>query len=157
MTNDHAAAVVVALASLACSSNLGPKSGITLLVTNSTCLTGQCDSVEVLAFPAEQPRTPGGYWSLDLGLLTNRSKCFTLPPSATFRVIAVSSSGGPNDTTTFTWTTADPVSLGAQAPSGPRLQATPSTSGFVPDESAGWSVTLPSGTRPSNSSACVGK
>src|SRR6266487_3735491 len=103
MRNLRSAAELLVLVSLACSSNLDPKSAITLLVANSTCSSGPCDSLEVLAFPGNQPRTPGGFWSIDLGVLTTSQQCFTFPPSATFRVIGVNPDGT-RDTTTFTWT-----------------------------------------------------
>src|SRR6266511_6022809 len=148
------AAALVLLAGLACSSTLEPRTGITLLVTNGTCLTGRCDSLEVLAFPSNQPHTPGGFWSVDLGLLTTPEACFTLPPSATFRVIGVSADGS-RDTTIFTWTTADPLSLGVQAPSDSRIQASPTTVAFVPANAAGWSITFPTGSRPSPRLACA--
>ncbi len=148
------AAALVLLAGLACSSTLEPRSGITLLVTNGTCLTGRCDSLEVLAFPSNQPHTPGGFWSVDLGLLTTPEACFTFPPSATFRVIGVNADGT-RDTTTFTWTSADPLSLGVQAPSGFRAQASPSTTAFVPASSAGWSITFPTASHASSSPACA--
>ena len=154
MINVRRAAAVAVLAGLACSSTLDPRSGITLLATNSTCLTGRCDSLEVLAFPSNQPRTPGGFWSVDLGLLTTPEACFTLPPSATFRVIGVNADGS-RDTTTFTWTSAEPLSLGVQAPSGFRTQASPTTIAFVPANAAGWSITFPTGSRASPSPACA--
>ena len=40
---------------------------VSLLVTNATCNPGPCTAIRVLAFPDDQPRTPGGLWSLDLG------------------------------------------------------------------------------------------
>jgi hypothetical protein len=88
----------------------------TLRVTNGTCGGGHCDSIAVLAFPDNQPRTPGGYWSVLLGTVTGSAACFTLPPSATFTV------SGPSSTTVFTWTPAiritvaglpGPISIGA--------------------------------------------
>ena len=153
MRNDRYAAALLVLATVACSSNLGPKSAITVRVANSTCSMTACDSLEVLAFPSNQPHTPGGFWSIDLGVLTTSERCFTLPPSATFRVIGVSPDGT-GDTTTFTWTTADAVSLGVQAPSGSRMQASPSTTAFVPAGSPGWSITLSSASHPSAAPAC---
>jgi hypothetical protein len=153
MRNVRCGAALLVLAAVACSSNLGPRAAITVRVANSTCSVTACDSLEVLAFPSNQPHTPGGFWSIDLGVLTTSQRCFTLPPSATFRVIGVNPEGT-RDTTTFTWTTADAVSLGVQAPSGFRTQASPSTSAFVPAASPGWSITLPSGSNPSTGPAC---
>ncbi len=74
---------------VACAKDVvGPRSGVTLLVTNATCTAGACDSVRILAFPSNQPNTPGGPWSVDLGVMTTPQKCFALPPSAKFYVIA---------------------------------------------------------------------
>lgn len=153
MRTSRSAAALLVLTGLACSSSIAPRTAITVRVANSTCAMTRCDSLEVLAFPGNQPRTPGGFWSIDLGVLTTFEQCFTLPPSATFRVIGVNPDGS-RDTTTFTWTTADPVSLGVQAPSGFRAQASPSTTAFVPAGSPGWSITLPSASRPSTAPAC---
>ena len=135
------------LAVLCCSSVTEPHSTVMLLVTNATCLAGACDSLQVLAFPSNQPHTPGGYWSVDLGLVTAQQACFSLPHSAAFHVIGVHDDGTA-DTTTYVWTTADSLFLGAQPPSSSRLHAHPTTSAFVPDDAAGWRITLPSGTEP---------
>jgi len=153
MKHVRGAVVLLVVAVLACSSVVDPKSDITLLVTNSSCSTGRCDSLEVLGFPSNQPLTPGGFWSIDLGLLTTPKACFKLPPAATFRVIGVNDDGT-RDTTTFTWTTVVPLALGVQAPSGFRTQASPSTTAFVPATSAGWSITLPSESHPSSGPRC---
>src|SRR5437879_1527537 len=130
------------LGAVSCSSLADPPGPVTVLVTNGTCTVARCDSLEVLAFPSNQPRTPAGFWSLDLGLLTGRQGCFTLPPAATFRVIGVGN-GGAMDTTTFEWTPARAVSLGSQSPAEPRFWASPSTGAFVPEHAAGWQITLP--------------
>ena len=153
MKHVRGAVVLLVVAVLACSSVVDPKSDITLLVTNSSCLKGRCDSLEVLGFPSNQPLTPGGFWSIDLGLLTTPKACFKLPPAATFRVIGVNDDGT-RDTTTFTWTTVAPLALGVQAPSGFRTQASPSTTAFVPATSAGWSITLPSESHASSGPPC---
>ena len=95
--------IVLAVTVVACGKEIvGPRSGVTLLVTNGTCLAGHCDSLRVLAFPSDLPNTPGGPWKLDLGVMTTSQECFVLPPSANFYV----------NTTTFTWTTLVPLSLG---------------------------------------------
>src|SRR5437870_3075393 len=98
------------LGPLGCSSTVQPHASVTLLITNGTCETGQCASVQILGFPSNQPHTPGGFWSVDLGLVSAPSACLTLPPSATFRVIDASTGA----TMTYTWTTAEGLSLGAQ-------------------------------------------
>jgi len=139
------------LAFLACSTPTEPAAGITLLVTNGTCRFDVCDTVRVLGFPAGQPLTPGGYWSLDLGLVAGPSACLTLPPSAEFHVIDASNA----DTTTVTWTTSDSLSLGSQPAGAPLLFATPSMTGFVPERAEGWRVTLPGGPGVVPASACM--
>jgi hypothetical protein len=149
-----AAACVLLLAVPSCSSVNEPHSGVTLLVTNATCVAGRCDSLAVLAFPSNQPHTPGGFWSVDVGLITSRQACFTLPPSATFRVIGLHDDRTA-DTTTYTWTSADSLSLGAQPPSSSRLQASPSTHAFVPTTAPGWWITFPSGLEPTPTSPCT--
>lgn len=154
MKSVRGAAVLLTLAGLACSSVADPKADITLFVTNDSCLSGHCDSLEVLGFPSNQPLTPGGYWSIALGLLTTSEACLKLPPDATFRVIGVNDDGT-RDTTTFTWTSAVPLALGAIPPSGRRIMARPSTTAFVPAASPGWSITLPNGSQPSSGSACT--
>ncbi|MCG6988835.1 MAG: hypothetical protein LJF06_11735 [Gemmatimonadetes bacterium] len=119
----------------------------TLRVTNATCRyppggNAVCDTLQILAFPgdAEQPHTPGGFWSLDVGTVATASACLTLPDTATFRII------GPSDTVVISWTRDDSVSLGALEPGASRLMAMPSTRGFVPANAQGWSVTLPGDT-----------
>ena len=148
-------ALVVAGFLPACQSNDpgGTSTTPTLLVTNATCLSGRCDSLEILAFPTDQPLTPGGYWSIDLGLMTGPQACVTLPPSATFRVTGPDSTGVVH-TVTYTWTPALSLSLGAIAPGGGRLQASPTTAAFVPGSAAGWRVTLP-GSQLLSDSGCV--
>ena len=141
-------------AALSCSSSVAPERGPTLLVTNGTCSSGQCDSLVVLGFPSNQPTTPGGMWSLNLGLMTASQACFTIPPSATFNVIGVHEDGTP-DTTTYVWTNAKSFSLGAHPPSLPRLLAGPSTAEFVPEDAAGWRVTIPTGATATPSSVCT--
>lgn len=147
--------LLLALASVAiaaCGKDaLAPRSGVTLLVTNATCLTGPCDSLTILAFPSNQPNTPGGYWSLDLGTMTTSQKCFVLQPSANFYVISEPSA----DTTTFTWTTLLPLSLGAERQPVNFLFSAPTTTAFVPANAAGWSITLPTDSAATPSAACT--
>lgn len=145
---------LIVVATLACSSSLEPRSGVTLLVTNGTCQAGHCDSLRVLGFPSNQPNTPGGEWSLDLGLITTSQACFTLPPTAVFYVIGVREDGGA-DTTSFSWTNAKSLSLGTLSPSSSRISASPSTTSFVPADAAGWQITVPGGSQPTSSSACA--
>jgi hypothetical protein len=133
---------LLVFAALSCSSSLEPLGKVTLLVTNASCLPGPCRAEEVLAFPGNQPNTPGGYWSLDLGTVTGPELCITIPESATFRVIGINAHGSA-DTTKFIWSRVLPVTLGVQAPSDSRIFASPSTAGFVPATAAGWHTTLP--------------
>jgi hypothetical protein len=149
-----AALVCLVIGTLGCSSTVEPRAGVTLLITNGTCETGQCAPLQILGFPSNQPHTPGGFWSIDLGLITAPSVCLTFPPSATFRVIGVSNDGTTADTTTYTWTTAISLSLGVQSPSASRIMAAPSTNAFVPASNAGWSVTMPSGSHVSPTQTC---
>jgi len=143
------------LVALACSSSTEPHAVVTLLVTNGTCQAGQCASLQLLGFPSNQPLTPAGLWSIDLGLLTTPTVCLTLPRSATFRAIGVSTDGTKADTTTFVWTGAIPLSLGAQPPTVSRLWASPSTPAFVPAREPGWTVTLPASSQVSPGQACA--
>jgi len=149
-----AAFSLILLATVSCSSSVEPRSGVTLLVTNGTCQTGHCDSLRVLGFPSSQPNTPGGLWSLDLGIITAPQACFRLPTTATFRVIGVREDGTA-DTSTIRWTNANLLSLGAQPPSSLLIAANPSTTAFVPADAAGWQLTIPGGSLPTPSSACT--
>jgi len=126
-------------AALACSSTLEPRENVTLLVTNETCDTGTCSPLRILGFPDNQPATPGGFWSIELGVLTGASACLTLPATREFRVTEVPS----GKTTTYRWTSADGLALGAQPVSEPQLLASPSTAEFVPASMEAWAVTLP--------------
>jgi hypothetical protein len=149
-----AACAALGLLAVACSSSVEPRAGVTLLVTNASCQSGHCDAFDVLAFPSNQPNTPGGLWSLDLGRITTAQQCFTLPPTAQFRVIG-QHSNGTADTVTFTWTNASSLSLGALTPSQPHLQALPVTGAFVPATAAGWAITILSGTQATPAAACT--
>lgn len=145
------AAALIAMAS-GCRADTGPVGGapVALLVSNATCATGACATIRVLAFPADQPITPGGMWSIVLGDVSGASACLTIPPSASFRV----TDSGSGATTTTTWTTTRKLSLGAISQAQSPLQASPSTEQFVPATRAGWSVTLPGTASPASSAAC---
>ena len=121
---------------------------VSLLVTNATCNPGPCTAIRVLAFPDDQPRTPGGLWSLDLGTVTAASACLTIPAAAHFDVT------GPEGTTTYRWTTNRPMSLGALPPSQGTIQAAPSTASFTPARADGWAVELPDASVASPARAC---
>lgn len=42
------------------------------------CGANGCTAFHVLAFPENQPATPGGFWSVDLGEVTTVSACLTI-------------------------------------------------------------------------------
>lgn len=122
----------------------------TLLVTNATCASGTCSALRVLAFPEDQPNTPGGYWSLDLGTVTTASACLTIPSSATFTVTDASTGAH----TVLQWTAAKGVSIGLVTSGQSAIMASPSTGTFVPAHAAGWSVALPGSATPTPAPAC---
>lgn len=131
----------------ACTSATEPEPGpsATLLVTNATCDSGQCSSLQVMGFWTHQPvYTPGGPWSMDLGTVSTEYACLTLPGVDSFRV----------STTTYYWTSRDSLSLGILEPGSSSFQAGPSTGAFVPASSAGWSITLPGGTAVTPADVC---
>lgn len=140
---------VLLLAAIGCSS-VEPRSGVRLLVRNPSCRAAVCPSQQILGFPSNQPGTPGGMWSLDLGTMTTPTACLMLPPSANFYIIDT----GNGVTDTIGWTIAEGLSLGALQPQQSRLMALPSTSAFVPASAPGWSVDLPGGTQVSPRGAC---
>jgi hypothetical protein len=145
----RARSVFLALIVLGCSNTTSPPSGITLLVTNATCTADQCSPVQVLGFPENQPRTPGGMWSIDFGVVSGSSGCLTVPTSANFRVV----DGSTGAATTYTWTTLDRISLGTLNGQS-RIQAYPTTNTIVPGKARGWSVTLPAGVSVSPAQSC---
>ena len=124
--------------------------GVTITVKNTTCGAGYCTPLRVVAFPGNQPLTPGGYWSIDLGLITTASACVTLPPTATFTV----TNGATGAKTTYTWTSGDPISLGTISESASRIQASPTTDSFIPINASGWSFDMP-GSSVKAGSACT--
>ena len=133
----------------ACTSPTEPGPSGTLLVTNATCDSGQCSSLQVMGFWTQQPvYTPGGPWSMDLGTVSTEYACLTLPGVDSFRV------GSPTETRTYYWTSRDSLSLGILEPGSSSFQAGPSTGAFVPANSAGWSITLPGGTAVTPANVC---
>ena len=154
MAKLHGALASLVLVVNACSSPTEPPSGITLLVTNTTCQLGSCTPQHILGFPENQPLTPGGFWSVDLGVITGATACLTFPPSASFLVIGWSSDNSKADTTTFKWTTRDLLSLGAAESVNAPLFLHPTTASFTPARSTGWTVSLPGTSSASPGSAC---
>ena len=143
--------VVLAASALTagCTSFTEPARPVTLLVTNTTCTPGPCVPLRILAFPDNQPRTPGGLWRIELGVVSTASACVTIPASAEFRV-----TGPPEGTTVWHWSTRNGVSLGGLLPGEFGPMAVPSTSSFVPMSESGWSVTLPDGKHAAEATAC---
>ncbi len=137
---------------IGCGSSLEPKPvGVTMLVRNTTCDPGPCVALRVLGFPNNHPHTPGGFWSLDLGIVLSSSACVMIPPTATFRV----TNAGTGATTTYSWTSGDSLSLASIPSSASVIQAAPTTGAFVPMHASGWSVALPSSSGPTPNSACT--
>jgi hypothetical protein len=128
-----------------------PSISRSVLVTNSTCAPGPCQSVRVLLFPHAQFAVPSGPWSVSLGTLSGPSACLMIPASAQFHITDT----GTGVTTTYTWTTSDPASLGATIGSASALQASPSTQEIVPVSAAGWQLTLPGGTAATPAAPCA--
>lgn len=135
---------------------IGAAGEVKLLVVNTTCTARGCDALRVLGFPATvQPLTPGGLWSLDLGETTARETCLTIPASATFRIIGVTSAGT-SDTTIKTWTTELPLALGPLQGAASRIMASPTTEPFVPARARGWRISLPGDATAVPADACGG-
>lgn len=133
-----------------CSSTTEPPPPVTLLVTNGTCSPGPCSPLRIRGFPTEGPRTPGGPWSFDLGGVDAGTACLLLPSADTFRV----GNGDAGETTTWIWTTEEPLALGTLEPEATAFQASPSTAAFVPATAPGWTVTLPGGSPVPSAAAC---
>jgi hypothetical protein len=125
-----------------------PAPQITLLVANSTCSAGRCDSVRVRMFPESTLHTPAGPWSLDLGLVTGSEACLTIKPFATFYVHAGSS------VSMDLWNGTRAMSLGGFEPSLAWNFAIASTPDIVPNSAQGWRVSLPGSGAPVPAEAC---
>lgn len=122
-------ALVVVLAS-------EPTPSVTLLVSNSTCSSGECSSFQLRGLPRNLPSVPGGPRSVDLGTVSTDSVCLTIPAVDTFWI----------GETPSVWTSAHLLSLGMLEPGEFWGHLSPSTSVFLPAVSAGWRVTLPGDT-----------
>ena len=132
----------------ACGSTTAPGSGVTILVTNETCIAGPCPPLEIHGFVPKfsvpgQP--PWGF--LDIGTVTAASTCLRLPASHTLTVT------GPNGAADLTWTVADPIILTA-IDRERALQGT--TDEFVPADAPGWTIGFGGSSQgtPTASSAC---
>lgn len=136
---------------VACTSTTEPQAPVTLLVTNATCNAGECSSIEIRGFPANQPSTPGGMWSVALGATNKPAVCITFPSADTFRV----TNAGTGKTTMLVWTTDDEMALGTLEPGKPSFAAVPSTGDFVPGSADGWRIALPGGTAPIRGTPCL--
>ena len=135
----------------ACSDGTGPALPSRLFVTNTTCAAGSCATFEVLAFPENQPTTPAGSWSLDLGAVTGPSACLLIPGSATFTIV----DAGTGNKTVVRWSTTQQVSIGLVTAGQSRLQASPSSGTFIPARAAAWSVALPGSATPVPGGGCT--
>jgi hypothetical protein len=124
-----------------------------ILLTNGTCSSGTCTPLEIRAFPSNQPRTPGGYWSIELGTVSQEYACLKLHRADTFRVIGQRVNARP-DTTYFIWKVGDTISLGMLEPGASALLARPETEPFVPKGGSGWSVILPGDKTVSPAEVC---
>lgn len=139
--------MAVALAIYGCTASTGPTTEVTLAVSNTTCLSGVCRAIQVRAYPAEQPSTPGGLWSIEVGVVSGAAACLVLPTSGTFKV-------GDAEGVTYEWTLQDSVALGAIEESTPLGGRKPSTNYFVPASASGWTVGLPGAAAVVASGAC---
>jgi hypothetical protein len=135
---------------VACSPVEGQSTAVPIQVSNATCAAGPCRPIRVLAFPLNQPRTPGGLWSLELGTLSTTSACLAIPAEAKFLIIGATT----HDTVVVRWTSRDSVALGSLAPGESRFPAQPTTGYFVPRRKHGWSVALPGSSEPVPARAC---
>jgi len=142
-------AVTVAWSPLA-----GQSDSVRLLVTNSTCTPGPCQTVRVLAFPQNFPHTPGGRWRIELGTLSAASACLAIPPEAKFLLVE-QHTNGVNDTSFVRWTGRDSLALGTLAPSENWVDGAPSTGYFVPQRRRGWRVELPGSAAPDPARPCT--
>jgi hypothetical protein len=123
---------------------------VKLFVMNTTCGSSGCSAFHVRAFPEDQPTTPGGLWSIDLGEVTTASACLTIPATATFKI----TDAGTGATKTLTWTTRKKVSVGAVMLGQSAIQASPSTGTFIPAAQSGWRVALPGSVTPTIDATC---
>jgi hypothetical protein len=152
-------------AAFACSRPTGPlPPPPTLLVTNATCESGACRTLQIRAFVGAfvVPQLPVGLEVV--GEVHTATACLAFPASWTLSVATVGSA----DTTFTIWTPNDPAGIylfavdsalfstggtAAQRDSSSRavwpydgawLGSVGSSATFIPGHAAGWSVTFPS-------------
>ena len=137
----------------ACSSpqDANPAGGVTVLVVNQGCRY-HCPAMRVLAYPTGGVLTPGFDWSVELGIMTSSTACFTLPESLTQTVVEVGTNYA--DTFTFTWTQSKPISLGSVSDAMPDWHAVATTDEFVPAAAKGWKTFLPGTSRVESAPVC---
>jgi len=159
--------VLGATAAVACSSPDAPRPLPTVLVTNETCDSARCRTLEVRAFVWKftVPQWPQGFKVL--GEAPPGQTCFTFPPSWSLRISGPDSTGRV-DTLIITWTPDDtiPIYLVAVDSAFFHGHATAAqidssrqglwpydgffpgsvgeTRNFAPRDAPGWSVTFPS-------------
>lgn len=143
--------MLLLLASIACQSAVEPLANVTLLVTNTSCDPGPCQTIHVLAFPDNAPTTPGGAWSIDLGAVTAATACLVIPATARFSI----TNGSTGAVEVTTWTTGDSLSLAPWPTSDNRFTATPTTASFLPGNASSWSVSLPGTSAPTAAKGCT--
>lgn len=157
-------ALVTAIGGLGCSSPTTPAPLPTLFVTNGTCASGVCRTLEIRAFvwAFPVPQVPPGLEVV--GRVRTATACLTFPAQWRFFVTTV----GSTDTVFYTWTPSNSSGIMlfavdsalfytggtvAQRDSsrqalwpydGTGLGSVGHTATFVPGSAAGWTVTFPS-------------
>lgn len=164
-------AVVMAVAAgvlavgLGCSSAAAPNPPPTLLVTNATCDSGPCKNLflRVFIWGWHIPQPPTGIKLL--GFVHGTNTCFRFPPEWTIWV------GSGSDSTKLTWTPTNPEGIFVFAFDSAFGYGNPTTAEidssnqglwpydgavagsvghsptFVPGDSPGWTIAIPSKTR----------
>jgi hypothetical protein len=159
---------VVVASTATCSSTTEPRSLPTVRVVNAMCDAGHCATLEIRAFvwKFKVPQPPHGREML--ADIPPGETCITFPRSWSLTIIGPDTTGR-MDTTTTTWTPADPIYLVAadsavfysgrsnlpwdssKGPS-PYDGLFPGTVGetpnFTPGDAGGWTVTFPNLARP---------
>jgi len=125
--------LLAAMALSSCGSSSNPSGPIMINVTNATCSSGQCTSMQVVAhLQLTTPPPPGG-WIVILGTVSSPSACLVIPASGTFNGTV---GGTPKP---VQWSTSNTFTLTGDNAAQPTRE-------FVPDQAPGWSVTFPGGS-----------